>query len=163
MDVDKILRAMIDRAKKNLEADGHLSACALLMHQGALILPILLSWENDNSKVDAYNMVGQKAKEIRAVGVVLINDVASRKVMPEDMAHFRQNFDTERPTTYPEGLRQEMIAVAYLDFQADKIIPYYQEYKKKGDSIEWGDLRTDSDIVIIESGFKKMIMDGYNS
>lgn len=151
---------MITIAKKNLEDDGHLSACALLMDDQGIIAPIVVSWKDDQTKVDAYNQVGQQAKSLSASGVILINDVASRRVMSEDMKHFRQNFDTERPTTYPESLRQDMISVGYLDFQVDKIIIYYQEYKKEGESIVWGELRTNIDIV--ESGFKNMIMEGFN-
>jgi len=162
MDVDKLLKGMIDRAKINLQKDGNLAACALLMHQGALIAPVLVSWKDDQTKVDVYNQVGQQAMKLGASGVVLINDVAGRFVRPEDMKHFKKNFDTERPTAYPESLRQEMIAVAYLDLKANTIIPYYQEYKKDGKKIVWGELRTDN-VVVMLAGLKEMIMDGYNS
>lgn len=134
MDIQKIIEDMARIARENLNKDNHLTPIALIFKEGALISSMIISWDTDENKQYAYRMLGEKAKELAADFVIWINDVAVRTVKsPEELEFIKKNYDTERPTAYPETLRQDMILLGYLDLKTLKDSMWIQAYNKMKD------------------------------
>lgn len=163
MDVEETIKAMAGLARKNLEKDGNLAPVALLFQGGHIVMPILVTWDNDESKHNAYGMVGKMAKDKSADSVILINDVAMRPVKSiEDFKYMEKNYETERPTAYPESLRKEMIVIGYIDFNTFKYSAWMQEYKKEGKKRVYGELSREDNLIgampeLVIAGFKEEV------
>jgi hypothetical protein len=161
MDVEKIIEEIAGLARKNLDKDGYLTPIALLFNDGQFVMPIAITWDDDESKRNAYGMVGEEARKRSADSVILINDVAMRPVKSvEDFKYMEKNYETERPTAYPESLRKEMIVIGYIDFNTLKYSAWCQEYKKEGEQRIYGELSREDNLIgvmpeSVIAGFKR--------
>ena len=164
MDIEETIKAMAGLARKNLDKDGHLSPVALLFQGDQFVMPVIVSWDDDDSKHNAYKMVGEMARKQSADSVILINDAAMRPVKSvEDFKYIEKNYETERPTVYPESLRREMIILGHVDFSTFKYSAWMQEYKKEGEERVYGELLSEGESLVgampelVIQGFKGVV------
>ena len=121
-------------AKENLQKDGKVSPIAFVIKDKEILIPILLSFHNDQDKQTGYTMVGVVAQYLSADAVILINDVAMRGYKNKTEADYAmRNYLTESPLTYPESMRQDGIYFLSISFKTRKIYGYFQPYKKEGE------------------------------
>ena len=162
MDIDNIINGISTVACKNLQNDGFLTPIAFLF-MGNDMLPIMMTWRNDDEKYAAYKAVGLHACLRSVDAVLLLNDVAMRRVeKKEDLKYVIENYDTERPTMYPESMRQDVITFGYIDFKNFNISLYCQNYKKENGEVIFEELEKVNEQIVGElystviSGYKKM-------
>ena len=162
MDIDNIINGISTVACKNLQNDGFLTPIAFLF-MGNDMLPIMMTWKNDDEKYAAYKAVGELACQLSADVVLLLNDVAMRYMEnKEDIKYVIENYDTERPTMYPESLRQDMICLSCIDFKTFDMSLYTQKYKKENGEVIFEKLEKANETIkgelynMVLSGYKKI-------
>ncbi len=123
----EMVKDMNKVAKKNLQKDGKVSPIAFIIKNKEILVPVLLSFHNDQDKQTGYTMVGVVAQYLSADTVILINDVAMREYKNKTEADYAiLNYSTENPLTYPESMRQDGIYFLSISFETRKIYGYFQ-------------------------------------
>lgn len=130
----------LELAKENLSSDNYLMPIAILSSDNEADSPWMVGirMDNDQEKMQAMQEVGRLAKKHNMNHVLLINDAAMRKIdSEEDYKEMEKNWDTERPTTYPEGFpgRVEVILMNHIHLQTTKLDTWVLEYARKESGI----------------------------
>lgn len=131
---------VVEIAKVNLKKFGYLTPAIIAVLENGMVNAYALSFHNDDEKKAQYLAAGKFLKKINCVRAILINDIAVREVKKEDFEHVVKNFETERPTLYPESLRKDAIFIQDYDISNNHIDTYYQEYKVSEGKYVFGDL-----------------------
>lgn len=117
---------ILELAKKNLIQDGSLAPVCLMFKGGSLVAPIMLRYDNDDSKYEGYYNVGVLCGKQGADAVVTVNEVWTRK--PKGKSLRVEDIEKEKPMRYPESERGEAIFVCIL---------YLKEMRTEGISVDF--------------------------
>ena len=83
---------------------------------------ISLIFRDDDEKEHVLSKLGQFMAEHNSYQVVIAVDTYIRtSTDPEKMRYLYENWDTEKPTLYPETMRQDALVVHLIDFQNQDI------------------------------------------
>lgn len=101
-----------------------------------------LQFTDDREKAEAYIKTGVLTYLHKSEMLVLVNECAARTYDSEAEAKQAiQNYETERPTLYPESMRKELLMVVVLDFRFNTIFMQSQEYKITPDGPVFGEFQ----------------------
>ena len=89
---------------------------------------------------------------------MLLNDVAMRQVEKENFKEVVKNYVTERPTAYPESMRQDAIVLQDYDFNKKTFVMYCKKYKKVGKDFKFEDVERFENMV---SQMVKIVLKGF--
>ena len=99
-----------EMAKGVLKRDGyHVPMASITLKDGKTML-CTLTWDDDEEKHFVFNELSAVIKA-KAESYVFIMDGAMRKIDFKDGDFVEENYDTERPLTYPESMRTEVLII----------------------------------------------------
>lgn len=137
---DKKLREMLkghlEAAKTNLIQNKSLMPVAIILSESQ---PAVVGFDNSD-KTQAYSLVGLTAAKMNGHSLIIINDIAMRKIdwqgLTEEEIDKILADPTEHPLTYPKSLRTDGILVHYIDLWSDRqmayILPYVEDEENNG-------------------------------
>lgn len=164
-EIDELVVFLCKGAKKILEEKGKLAPVGFVITKEKKIIPCALPFRNDIEKSAIYLALGVAVRKFSGSRVIMINDVAMRKIDPKDMEEFKKNYTTEQPLTYPESMRQDGIFLQDMNMETGRIEGYFMRYKNLKDAprcyydLEHINKNKDS----MGGGIPGRITEGYNS
>lgn len=121
-----IYEAIESDAKKDL-LENKFGPTAYIIDNDKIDKVLYFDLPDDETKWPTFQGIGQVCSESNCHEVVIVLDCCMRKVNPEESDYINENWETERPTTYPESMRKDMIMVNTINFKKTdclKIISY---------------------------------------
>lgn len=137
---DSLIVELCNGAQRLLEKDNILSPVAMIIKGEDDLIPCMLPFKNDKEKLALYFALGVAMKEKGCHRVIIITDVAVRKIdmNPENAEkvkeYFKRNILTEQPLTYPESMREDGIYLQLIDFEEDRSDAYFKRYENRKDT-----------------------------
>jgi hypothetical protein len=98
-------------AKQVLIRDGYHAQMVLIFPPNNQIMPVLLNWKTDEEKWELFHKVHQLLNELHSDHYIMIMESFARTIKPEQLKYIKENYDTERPSIYPESMRMEMLVI----------------------------------------------------
>jgi len=83
---------------------------------GKLSDPVPLTFSNDVEKLKTFFAIGAYCGEQKYDAVILGLMGCSRILDENNIAYYLKNLETERPTLYPQSLKNNYIVLQYVDF-----------------------------------------------
>jgi len=155
VEVGKIL----ELAEQNVRHDGFLVPVAFgFSAEQTYVFQIV--FKNDEEKFQQYFALGTCLKKAGCFRFVLLNDVAMRQVEKEKFKEVVENYVTERPTTYPESMRQEAIILQDYDLVKKTFVMYCKRYKKVGKDFKFEEIERFEEIV---SEMVRVVIEGFEN
>lgn len=153
VEVGKIL----EFAEQNIRSDGYLVPVAFGFSAEQTFI-FQITFKNDEEKCQQYFTLGSYLKRNSCFRFVLLNDVAMRQVEKENFKEVVKNYVTERPTAYPESMRQDAIVLQDYDFNKKTFVMYCKKYKKVGKDFKFEDVERFENMV---SQMVKIVLKGF--
>lgn len=121
--------------------------------------PIPLMFNDETEKISVLLDVGAACWFEDIVDVVTIFSGCGRKV--DDLKKFKENYDTERPSLYPESMREEYFVLTYIDLIDEDFKTMFCKYKKNEGKIIFDELIF-MDSKDVMSGVVEFVIHGWN-
>jgi len=132
----QLLTEIGETARKNLvdciAGSTPLIPVALPIKEGIpeTVLPVPFTSAEDKRRM--ITILGHVCAQAGCDAVILITDAAMRAFTNEkDARYAEENWDTENPLSYPQGLRQECLIVQYLSFKDRTSKVFIHKYQVK--------------------------------
>jgi len=128
--------------------------------------PIMLMFETDEQRTESYNRAGMYCKKKNADGVILISDMRTRileEVNSEKLKYLVENFETERPSLYPDSMIQTNIVLNYVDFEKQKnlLTLTCKHNKDEDNNIKFEKYKVLENIIVVENIIQPLLK-GWN-
>lgn len=103
---------------ETIEAQEEFSNRAFFISEGEIVESIPVSFRDDEEQKMALEYVGELSSQLRCHEIVYVVDTFYREVKSKDESDYiNKNWDTERPTTYPESMRQNGLMFLHFNFK----------------------------------------------
>jgi len=138
----EIIKEINSIAKENLKKNNSISPIAFVIKNNTILLPLLITFSNEEEKLDAYVYLGAFAKISEADTIIVANDVAMMAYSGiKEVRYSRKNYSTEDPLTYPERMRQDGIFFRVIDMKKRKVVnAAFQRYEKEEGKYKFDEL-----------------------
>jgi hypothetical protein len=121
---------------------------------------IEINCEDDKDKTFSFLSIGAKCWMQDAEDVVLVMGCLSRKI--EDLDYFIENLETEKPSMYPESMRDNLLVLTYIDLIDEEHRVLICNYKKENEKFVFNDDVRFVDGKEMQSGIVEMVLNGWN-
>jgi hypothetical protein len=98
-------------AKQILLKDGYHVQMVLIFPPNNQPMSIPLNWKDDEEKRELFHKIHILLDELHSDRYIMIMESFAREVQPEQLKYVEENYDTERPSVYPESMRKEMLII----------------------------------------------------
>lgn len=161
--VEEFLKCFLDNSKEALEKDEFFPiALPLEFSEDDFEIkdPILIGFKCESEKIANFLDIGASCwfEEVKDV-VVILNGCGKRV---DDFKQFIENYDTERPSLYPESMRDDFLILAFIDLIDEDFKTLMCKYSKD----ETGKLVFEAPVFVDDgeavSGIVEFIIQGWN-
>lgn len=153
-----ILKSFLESSKEMLQSDQFFPAALPIKFKEDdfdIKDPIPLMFSDDSDKISVLLNAGAACWFDDIVDVVIIFNGCGRKV--DDL----ENYDTERPSLYPESMKEEYFVLTYIDLIDEDFKTMFCKYKKNEEKIILDEpIFVDSEDVV--SGVVEFVIHGWN-
>jgi len=113
----ELATTLLNLAKKNLEKDGDLAPVGFVLGEEFVI--VKLDYSDYACKHKSNFALGLMAKKFLSNGVFILNDSYFRQIQNVDKMD-ALDVELEKPSYYPDSLKQSAIAMAFIDLVEKK-------------------------------------------
>lgn len=140
------MESTLAAARKNLSAHNVLAPVALFFVGDELASITNISFRDREEHHKILFLLGAVCAQNGFTTLITINDAAMRMnttATKEELEYIRDNYDTESPLCYPEGMtniRKEVIIVTGVDLTTKEVHTLVQIYHREDDTIKYDEL-----------------------
>lgn len=116
---------------------------------------------SDDTKILVLQQVGAMAHKLHSTEIFVVTDAYMRTIDPKDIQRVQDNWDTERPSTYPSSMRVDCLVISKIvpnNPKEDKVLTIIYEVKNKEVII-----KREEEITEFDGAIKDAILTGYHS
>lgn len=109
----KKAQSILQQTHKNGE---EFMPAAFALKDGKIVEVIGFPFYDEEEKIEAYRMVGRRCSELDCSEVILVVDSLYREMNDEENTYVGDNWDTEKPSAYPESMQKHCLVFNRIDF-----------------------------------------------
>lgn len=103
---------LLDTVNKSFEPK------AFIIKDGNVDTSVSLNFSNDESKENSFQEVGELCSDRNCHEIVIVVDTWIREVKSKEESNYiGENWDTEKPSTYPDSMRENLLLIYRIDFK----------------------------------------------
>lgn len=160
--VEEILKSFLENAKEQLKEEEFVPVALPLEFTEDDIdikdaIPVI--FEDDSDKISTLLDIGAACWFQDVEDVVLVLPGCGRKV--DDMEKFIENYETEKPSLYPESMRDDYLMLVFLDLIDEDFKVLFCKYKRVDKEIVFEEASFE-DSNKMQSGIVEFIVQGWN-
>lgn len=166
----ELLLTKLEKGKESIESyDGSMLPLVYPTVEGdderlyTLGTPLMLYYKDEEEFKKICKSSGGYCNKKDADGVILVMSSKTRKmekISQEELDYFLENYETERPSMYPDSMVQQNLTVIYMDFISDSVLSLVSEYKKVDGKFVFSEPYLLDNVVLVVPSLE-LIKDGY--
>ncbi len=121
----------------------------------------VVDFKDDIERIAVFEKIGRISKQKGYNIIVIASEMMLKTVKGINIKDAIDNFDTERPSTYPKNMRRDGLMLSYIDFSGEIVEMHFMEYEddtkkafKKSEEIGANQITINSIAGIVLNGYK---------